>query len=77
MLYNQYIFTKKNIKNLQTFYTNKKNLKKKKYSEKKNIIIHYTPYINHLPKYLFSILIIFLKPIKKYIINNILYSHHP
>lgn len=39
--------------------------------------MHYTSCVNHLPKYLFSMLIIFHEPVEKCVMNGILYSHHP
>lgn len=77
MLYSQCIFTEGNIKNLQAFCADRESLEKEKYSEGKNVIMHYTPCVNHLPKYLFSMLIIFLEPVEKCVMNGILYSHHP
>lgn len=35
--------------------------------------MHYTSCVNHLPKYLFSMLIIFLEPVEKCVMNGILY----
>lgn len=76
MLYSQCIFTEGNIKNLQAFCADRE-FGKRKIFRGENVIMHYTSCVNHLPKYLFSMLIIFLEPVEKCVMNGILYSHHP